>query len=273
MKRLVILFLGTMTLAHGQTPDWHSPVREVPDPTLPDIAFASADSAGFVIYYNPRTAAKVGPLVAAFFRAHEYAHIYLGHVTRLTFARDRYSRLWMSREGEIEADEYATRYFARHDPSVVEATIEWLSEVPNPGDSTHLPGPVRARKIKRLFGQEVGGLRRSASAQTSDPGLAREDVIADRIVEELATGQFEAAVTEFADQLRQSLPAARIGKIWASITGKLGPFERRSPPRRRNKTRLVQIRIGCKFERGLAQVDVNFDGDGRVAGLWIYPGE
>lgn len=56
-------------------------IREIPVPTLNDIATASFDQYGPVIYYNPYVVNQVRPLVSAFFEAHEYGHYFLVHVT------------------------------------------------------------------------------------------------------------------------------------------------------------------------------------------------
>ena len=271
VKFAVLSLLVMMGRAPDQDQDWRSPVREIPIPTLADIAFASADSLGFVIYYNPNVVRQVGSLAASFFRAHEYAHIYLGHITRLMFAHDRYNRLWMSRQGEIEADEYATRYFARSNPAVITAAIHALRDFSRTGDATHLPGRVRARNIRLLFNRLLRDSRENSPGGATNTGPQTFGTIAAGVVTNLASGEFDGIEMRCNAQLRQTLPAERIGIIWRNVTATLGEFEHQSPTQERDEISVVNVRIGCRFQHGVAQVDVNFDRDGKIAGLWIYP--
>jgi hypothetical protein len=273
VKLAVLSILVTIGLGPNQDQDWRSPVREIPVPSLSDIAFASADSLGFVIYYNPNVVRQVGSLAASFFRAHEYAHIYLGHVTRLMFSRDPYNRLWMSRQGEIEADEYATRYFTRVNPAVITAAIRVLRDYSRTGDATHIPGGVRARNIRLLFNKLLGDSRENSPSATAQTPLQTFGTIAAGIVSDLASGRFDGIAVHCTAQLRQTLPAERIARIWHNVTSDLGDFEQQSPTQERDGISVTNVRIGCRFQHGVAQVDVNFDRDGRIAGLWIYPQE
>ena len=104
-------------------------VREIPAP-INDIAIASFDMYGPVIYYNPIIVSQAGPLLWEFFRAHEYGHINL-------------------RTGsEMAADCYATQALLRTNPAAIEAFIQFkASQGMAGGDATHLPGIERARFV------------------------------------------------------------------------------------------------------------------------------
>src|SRR5262245_59958342 len=111
--------------AHASSYDL--PVREVPVPGLNDFAIASYDPAGPVIYYNPTMAALAGPAVSAFVRAHEYAHIRLGHLDAQRFVSNPYLHLTLAQSSELAADKFAAEFWARHNPAVVRAAIEFFS--------------------------------------------------------------------------------------------------------------------------------------------------
>jgi hypothetical protein len=115
---------------------WQPPytVRMFANPRLSDIAVAGADAFGPYIVYNPVIVSQVPPRIVAFYFAHEYGHIYLGT------------------SNENAAAAFAAQTYAQVDPRVVRATAWWMTYVPNGGDFTHPPSPVRAVNICRVSG-------------------------------------------------------------------------------------------------------------------------
>ncbi|WP_227551258.1 hypothetical protein [Kangiella sp. HZ709] len=78
-------------------------VEEVPDASLNDIAIVRAHPHhGAVIIYNPNVCRQIG-LACGFFRAHEYAHIYLKHIYRhpahYPAAREASADCWAATHG------------------------------------------------------------------------------------------------------------------------------------------------------------------------------
>lgn len=84
-------------------------IRELPVRGLPDIAIASYDQFGPVIYYNPDVTQQAGPLLTEFFRAHEYGHHALGHIQREFVEANPYNRAWVRQNFEKEADCFAAK--------------------------------------------------------------------------------------------------------------------------------------------------------------------
>ena len=148
-KYIFILFLLITTQAFSQYWTPQTGVREIPRTNLNDIAVATMDHLGPVIYYNPNVANQLGPLVSAFFRAHEYGHHNLGHVVA---GNNPYARAWLNLNAENAADAYAVRYHIRMgNINVLRATYNTFVNQPTPGDATHPPSPVRAQNIAALY--------------------------------------------------------------------------------------------------------------------------
>jgi hypothetical protein len=139
---IVLLFLTLLASAQ---------IREIAVPTLPDIAMASYDQFGPVIYYNPIITQQVGPYVTEFFRAHEYGHHVLGHIQREFFDANPYNRAWVRQSYEREADCYAAKNASIF---ALRATIQFFALVlgPNRPDWYHPTGYERIAVIRNCGG-------------------------------------------------------------------------------------------------------------------------
>jgi hypothetical protein len=132
-------------------------IREIPINNLPDIAIASYDNIGPVIYFNPYICQQVGVLTTNFFKAHEYGHHNLGHVYQSLTNRNPYVQGWLSQNGENQADEYALRYWiGQGNIAVIQAAVNSMWNDNNSGDRTHPPSRVRANNIATLYYQFTG---------------------------------------------------------------------------------------------------------------------
>ena len=155
-------------------------IREIPNPNLPDIAMATFDRMGPVIYFNPIIAQRVGPHVAEFFRAHEYGHHNLNHIQR-GMMTDPFSRRWVRRGLEKEADIWATQtLFQQGNTMAIEAAVRSFRSGTMQPSPNH-PHPIqRASYISQYYHQ----LRASANlnrydrypAQQPSPYFPRSDV-------------------------------------------------------------------------------------------------
>lgn len=156
---IFLLLTYTPLVSIGQY--WTPPqsIRQIPVPTLNDIALATLDSYGPVIYFNPHITQQVGPLVTAFFEAHEFGHHHLGHVVAGIFNRNNpYIQMWLTLNAENAADEYAVRYHAQKgNKAVLQAVCHFFTNHPNNGDKSHPPSNVRVQNIQRIY-SEISGM-------------------------------------------------------------------------------------------------------------------
>ena len=158
-KVLIFIFLITFQISI-KAQIWNAPngIREIPIPTLPDIAIASLDAIGPVIYYNPLGCQQAGQYATAFFMAHEYGHHALGHILQRVFnSNNPYVQEWLNENMENEADAYAVRYWInKGNKLVIQAGANFMWNINNNGDGTHPPSRVRANNYANLYLQITG---------------------------------------------------------------------------------------------------------------------
>jgi hypothetical protein len=153
----IFLFLfGISPLVNAQS--WTPPIRLIANNNLNDIAMASYSPQlqSYIIVYNPAVVASVGPLISAFFEAHEYGHIYKGHVDKGMLVSHPLQMIQLGRQAEIEADKYAAELFLQKDIAVLHAVIQYFETSGSQGDLTHLPHFSRAQLIKHYINSSGG---------------------------------------------------------------------------------------------------------------------
>ncbi|MCV9930377.1 hypothetical protein OIU83_22145 [Flavobacterium sp. LS1R49] len=133
-------------------------IREIPSYSLNDIACASFDNYGPVIYFNPTICQQAGELTTLFFKAHEYGHHNLGHVIQKIWnSQNPYVQQWLDITMENEADAYAVRYWVtQNNITIIQAWVNTMWMYNNIGDSTHLPSKVRAENVVQYYYQLTG---------------------------------------------------------------------------------------------------------------------
>lgn len=164
---LLSVFLQTLAV-HAQF--WIVPIREVPDPLLQDISAAQYDAEGPVIRFNPNLAGRAGPNITAFFRAHEYAHLYMRHIERTMTLPDPISQAALRRALEKEADCVAARRLAESSPAAVSEAIRFFkTQGSSRADAAHPTGEERANNILECIGENqaipAGEERQSGEAK------------------------------------------------------------------------------------------------------------
>lgn len=110
-------------------------VLEIPRPMLRGVAKTVVRGGTPIIYYNPTALARMGPEVGEFVRAHEYAHLRLGHFRRNIPYHVR----------EAEADYYAAMTAS---PRSVRAARNWFLQGRG-GGWAHGSPRIRAGRLTR----------------------------------------------------------------------------------------------------------------------------
>ncbi len=164
------MFIGMLTgvLLLGRGPQLPEPntglpgmVLEVACDSLQDVAVAVYSPWRGIIYYNPALQRRLGPDLTAFFRAHEFGHLYFHHTRANAMAGTGASsadRLLQGRE--LEADCYATRRLAASHRAAVDAALRFFSRMGGfRFDTQHPTGAERAVRILACLPTPASGGR------------------------------------------------------------------------------------------------------------------
>ena len=109
-------------------------VPEIPNTSINNIAVTTMINGQMVILYNPNICRKVGPLICAMYRAHEYGHVKLGHPIKHTHPV----------KAEFEADCWAAQNIS---PQLMKAAYDHFMEQGTTGSWSHGAGYQRAKRM------------------------------------------------------------------------------------------------------------------------------
>ena len=103
------------------------------------------------------------------------------------------------------------------------------------------------------------------------PQPTNKEKIARAIVNNLATGDFEAATVEFTDTLKRQLTPAMMRGPWMNLVAQAGAFTAILSAQENQTESYNQVVVFCKFENGNAVVQVIFNQEEKVTGVFLKP--
>jgi dienelactone hydrolase len=121
-----------------------------------------------------------------------------------------------------------------------------------------------------LLGVAAALVARAAPSQDATPP-ADLAALAERFVERLVEEDYATAVNDFDKTMATVMPPDKLKEAWTSVLERAGPFKRQVSV---EVAKVPKYRIGvatCEFEKGMLDVKVVFDADGKVSGLWFAP--
>ena len=155
MRKTIIIGLaigaslpGSGILAQEDGTGLPSLVIEVAVDSLRDVALAVYAPARGVIYYSPSLQRQLGPELTAFFRAHEFGHLYHHHTSANALVGAPASPDSLLQERELEADCYAAHELIGSNRPAVNAALRFFSRLGSVRfDAEHPTGAQRAAHI------------------------------------------------------------------------------------------------------------------------------
>lgn len=95
--------------------------------------------------------------------------------------------------------------------------------------------------------------------------------IAREIVDNLTKDDYQAVAKDFSNVLKQQLSPQNIGDAWSAVVAQLGKFQSKSSERVAIIQGYNQVIIRCKFEVDSLNVEVTFNENDKVIGLYLKP--
>lgn len=108
----------------------------------------------------------------------------------------------------------------------------------------------------------------AAPINNADP---KREEIARKIVKNMVDDNFEEARVDFAFSLKQGLNAQQMQQAWSSLLVQIGEFQNVISATDAQVQGYNQILVRCKFARENATVEVTFNEDNKVIGLYLKP--
>jgi Protein of unknown function (DUF3887) len=118
------------------------------------------------------------------------------------------------------------------------------------------------------FGRPVDPRTGEPMSRSVLPGAADRAV---EIFADIAAGRWEAARADFAPKMLEAVSATLLADGWAQMAGLFGRYESMGEPFTHPLGEHTVADIPLHFEAGEATGHVTFDGEGKVAGLFIRP--
>jgi dienelactone hydrolase len=99
------------------------------------------------------------------------------------------------------------------------------------------------------------------------------ETLAKDLVRALASSDYKKATENFDGTMKNALPAEKLKEVWNSLIEQLGSFIEQVGTRRAKIMQYDTIFVTCKFERGVLDAKVVFDGNKQIAGLFFVPSQ
>jgi uncharacterized protein len=116
----------------------------------------------------------------------------------------------------------------------------------------------------------VGG---SAAATEPKEKVQDKSIVSagEQFVDQLAKGDFSAAVKEFDVAMNNAAPPDKLKQIWESLVAQVGPLKARLSARTERLGEYDGVFVTCQFEKTKLDVKVVFNRSKQISGLFFVP--
>lgn len=93
------------------------------------------------------------------------------------------------------------------------------------------------------------------------------------VVEKLVAEDYEGIRREFNATMKASLSAEKMKEVWTGVIEHHGAFKSQDEPRLREQQGWEIVLIRGEMQRGAIEVEVDYDPEGKIGGLWVRPSQ
>jgi Protein of unknown function (DUF3887) len=91
------------------------------------------------------------------------------------------------------------------------------------------------------------------------------------VLHELINGRPENVINDFNPQMKEALPAEKLGEVWSQIVAKLGTYQSMGEPTQTTEQGYTVVYVPLTFEHGTLRAKVAYDNTNYIAGLYFVP--
>src|SRR5580704_2950825 len=113
----------------------------------------------------------------------------------------------------------------------------------------------------------LAGVPSDLSAQSGSDLIAP----AQRLVDLLAKGDFDAAVTAFNDQVKALSPPDNLKAAWAALVAQIGAFKTQTGARQEAAGPYQFVFVECQFEKDSIEIKLVYDSSKKITGMGFLP--
>lgn len=108
-------------------------------------------------------------------------------------------------------------------------------------------------------------------ARAQDPETDRSIATARAFLHFTLKGEYQRAVQDFDEVMREKMPADELQKVWTSVTGQAGDFQELMGARVETSGEYAIVILVCRFAKAVLDVKVVFSSEQEITGLWFAP--
>jgi hypothetical protein len=97
--------------------------------------------------------------------------------------------------------------------------------------------------------------------------------LAQEFINQLAAGEYEAASAHFNTTMQKAMPTAALQQAWEQLINQVGAFQEQLDTRAEQTDGYTSLTVTTRFEKAAIDIQVVFNSQGQVSGLWFRPAE
>lgn len=87
----------------------------------------------------------------------------------------------------------------------------------------------------------------------------------------LSKRDYAAVTARFDDSMRAAMPTEKLKEFWEQLISQMGAFKERGKARQEKVQGYDVVFVRCEFEKGRLDLQLTFDSDGRIGGMFVRP--